>query len=155
MVYLTSSEKVDEVESKAFYSILEQQPKRAERYWFVHVFTTDEPYTMEYKVTKHDENDLIRIDFKLGFRVQPKLDMMFRQVVTEMVEAKEIEIQSRYACEYHRSDKIGDFRFVIIRKFLSNDNELPWSQKIIMNMYFFIKGLVLCCNFFCLSLGAS
>lgn len=143
LVYLTSSEKIDQAESKIFYSILEQQPKRAERYWFVHVSTADEPYTMEYKVTKHDENDLIRIDFKLGFRVQPKLDTMFRQVVGEMVAAKEIDIQSRYACEYHRSDKIGDFRFVIIRKFLSNDNELPWFQKIVMNMYFFIKGLAL------------
>lgn len=143
LVYLTSSEKVDQVEAKVFYSILEQQPKRAERYWFVHVSTADEPYTMEYKVTKHDENDLIRIDFRLGFRIQPKLDMMFRQVVGEMVAANEIDIHSRYACEYHRSDKIGDFRFVIIRKFLSNDNELPWFQRIIMNMYFFIKGLAL------------
>ncbi len=143
LVYLTSAERVDEVESKAFYSILEQRPKRAERYWFVHVSTTDEPYTMEYKVTKHDENDLIRIDFKLGFRVQPKLDTMFQHVVAEMVASNEIAIESRYAKEYHRSDKTGDFRFIIIRKFLSNDNELPWFQKIIMNAYFFVKGLAL------------
>jgi KUP system potassium uptake protein len=143
LVYLTSADKVDEVESKVFYSILEQQPKRAERYWFVHVQTADEPYTMEYKVTKHDENDLIRIDFKLGFRIQPKLDTMFKQVVDEMVQAKEIEIKSRFACVYHHGDHIGDFRFVVIRKFLSNDNELPWFQKIIMNLYFFIKGLSL------------
>lgn len=143
LVYLTSAEKVDEVESKVFYSILEQQPKRAERYWFVHVITTDEPYTMQYKVTKHDENDLIRVDFKLGFRIHPKLDVMFKQVVEDMVQAKEIEIQSRFACEYHHSDHIGDFRFVVIRKFLSNDNELPWFQKIILNAYFFIKGLSL------------
>lgn len=140
LVYLTSAERVDEVESKVFYSILEQKPKRAERYWFVHVSTTDEPYSMEYKVTKHDENDLIRIDFKLGFRVQPKLDTMFQYVVSEMVAAGEIEIHSRYACEYHNSDRMGDFRFVIIRKFLSNDNELPWFHKIVMNFYFFIKG---------------
>lgn len=140
LVYLTSAERIDEVESKVFYSILEQQPKRAERYWFVHVITTDEPYTKEYKVTKHDENDLIRIDFKLGFRIQPKLDMMFKQVVEELVQNKEIEIKSRYACEYHHSDHIGDFKFVVIRKFLSNDNELPWFHKIIMNAYFFIKG---------------
>jgi KUP system potassium uptake protein len=98
---------------------------------------------MEYKVTKHDENDLIRIDFKLGFRIQPKLDTMFKQVVDEMVQAKEIEIKSRFACVYHHGDHIGDFRFVVIRKFLSNDNELPWFQKIIMNLYFFIKGLSL------------
>lgn len=143
LVYLTSADRVDEVESKVFYSIFEQQPKRAERYWFVHVQTVDEPYTMEYKVTKHDENDLIRIDFKLGFRIQPKLDTMFKQVVDEMVQAGEIQIKSRYACEYHHGDCIGDFRFVVIRKFLSNDNELPWFQKIIMNMYFFIKGLSL------------
>lgn len=143
LVYLTSAERIDEVESKVFYSILEQQPKRAERYWFVHVITTDEPYTKEYKVTKHDENDLIRIDFKLGFRIQPKLDTMFKQVVEELVQNKEIEIRSRYACEYHHSDHIGDFKFVVIRKFLSNDNELPWFHKIIMNAYFFIKGRAL------------
>ncbi len=143
LVYLTSAERVDEVESKVFYSILEQQPKRAERYWFVHVITSDEPYTKEYKVTKHDENDLIRIDFKLGFRIQPKLDMMFKQVVEELVQNGEIEIKSRYACEYHHSDHIGDFRFIVIRKFLSNDNELPWFHKLIMNMYFFIKGRAL------------
>jgi KUP system potassium uptake protein len=143
LVYLTSAERVDEVESKVFYSILEQQPKRAERYWFVHVQTDDEPYTMEYKVTKHDVEDLIRIDFKLGFRIQPKLDVMFKQVVDQMVQNKEIEVRSRYACEYHHGDHIGDFRFIVIRKFLSNDNELPWFQKVIMNGYFFIKGLSL------------
>ena len=143
LVYLTSADRVDEVESKVFYSILEQQPKRAERYWFVHVSTADEPYTKEYKVTKHDENDLIRVDFKLGFRVQPKLDTMFKQVVEEMVQAGEIEIKSRYACEYHHSDHIGDFRFVVIRKFLSNDNELPWFHKVILNAYFYIKGMSL------------
>ncbi len=140
LVYLTSAERIDEVESKVFYSILEQQPKRAERYWFVHVETSDEPYTKEYKVTKHDENDLIRIDFKLGFRIQPKLDTMFKQVVEELVQNNEIEIRSRYACEYHHSDHIGDFKFIVIRKFLSNDNELPWFHKLIMNSYFFIKG---------------
>lgn len=143
LVYLTSAERVDEVESKAFYSIFEQQPKRAERYWFVHVHTTDEPYTQEYKVTIHDREDLIRIDFKLGFRVQPKLDTMFKQVVEDLVQNNEIEIRSRYACEYHHSDHIGDFKFVVIRKFLSNDNELPWVQKVVMNAYFFIKNLSL------------
>ncbi len=143
LVYLTSAERPDEVESKVFYSIMEQQPKRAERYWFVHVLTADEPYTKEYKVTMHDKEDLIRIDFKLGFRIQPKLDTMFKQVVEELVQNGEIEIKSRYACEYHHSDHIGDFKFIVIRKFLSNENELPWFHKVILNAYFFIKGLSL------------
>lgn len=143
LVYLTSAERVDEVESKVFYSILEQQPKRAERYWFVHVVTTDEPYTNEYKVHKHDEHDLIRIDFRLGFRIEPKLDIMFKQVVDEMVTNKEIEIKSHFVNEYHYDDYIGDFKFIVIRKFLSNDNELPWLNKLILNAYFFIKRLSL------------
>ncbi len=140
LVYLTSAPRADEVESKVFYSILEQQPKRAEHYWFVHVETTDEPYTKEYKVNKLDGGELIRIDFRLGFRIQPKLDTMFKQVVDELVANNEIEINSRFACEYHHSDHIGDFRFVVIRKFLSNDNELPWFHKVIMNAYFLIKN---------------
>ena len=32
---------------------------------------------------------------------------------------------------------------ILIRKFLSNDNELPWFHKVILNAYFFIKGLSL------------
>ncbi len=140
LVYLTSAERPDEVEAKVFYSILEQQPKRAERYWFVHVETTDEPYTKEYKVLKHDENDLIRIDFRLGFRVEPKLDIMFKQVVENMVQNNEITINSHFANEYHQKGHIGDFKFVVIRKFLSNDNELTWFHKLILNAYFFIKS---------------
>jgi KUP system potassium uptake protein len=143
LVYLTSAERIDEVESKVFYSILEQQPKRAERYWFVHVITTDEPYTNEYKVTKHDEHDLIRIDFRLGFRIEPKLDIMFKQVVEELVLNKEIEIKSHFVNEYHYDDYIGDFKFIVIRKFLSNDNELRWLNKIILNAYFFLKRVSL------------
>ncbi|MFN3605829.1 MAG: hypothetical protein ACK4SS_01355, partial [Cypionkella sp.] len=30
--------------------IFQKRPKRADIYWFVHVDTTDDPYTMEYKV---------------------------------------------------------------------------------------------------------
>lgn len=143
LVYLTSADKPDEVESKVFYSILEQQPKRAERYWFVHVETTDEPYTKEYKVIKHDENDLIRIDFRLGFRVQPKLDLMFKQVVEDLVQNDEITVKSHFAKEYHHNHHNGDFKFVVIRKFLSNDNDLKWFHKIILNAYFFMKRISL------------
>lgn len=143
LVYLTSADKPDEVESKVFYSILEQQPKRAERYWFVHVETTDEPYTKEYKVIKYDENDLIRIDFRLGFRVQPKLDLMFKQVVEDLVQNDEITVKSHFAKEYHHNHHNGDFKFVVIRKFLSNDNDLKWFHKIILNAYFFMKRISL------------
>ncbi len=45
LVYLTSSEADEEIESKIIYSILQKQPKRADVYWLIHVDVVDEPYT--------------------------------------------------------------------------------------------------------------
>lgn len=72
LVYLTSADHRTEIESKIMYSILNKQPKRADIYWFVHVHVVDEPYTMEYRVNEFIHDDVIRIDFRLGFRVAPK-----------------------------------------------------------------------------------
>lgn len=138
LVYLTSGSKPDEVESKALYSILQKQPKRADIYWFVHVDVVDYPNTMEYKVTTLLPGEVIRVDFRLGFRVEPRINLFFRKVVQDLVRSKEIDILSRYE-SLNRNNVIGDFKFVVIEKFLSNDNELPPFQKIILDIYFFIK----------------
>jgi KUP system potassium uptake protein len=138
LVYLTSGNKADEIESKAIYSIMQKQPKRADLYWFVHVDVVDYPNTMEYKVTTLMKDEAIRIDFRLGFRVEPRINLFFRKVVQDMVRNKEIDILSRYE-SLNRNNVIGDFKFVVIEKFLSNDNELPVLRKIILDIYFFIK----------------
>lgn len=138
LVYLTSGNKADEIESKAIYSIMQKQPKRADLYWFVHVDVVDYPNTMEYKVTTLMQDEAIRIDFRLGFRVEPRINLFFRKVVQDLVRNKEIDILSRYE-SLNRNNVIGDFKFVVIEKFLSNDNELPAFQKIILDIYFFIK----------------
>ncbi len=142
LVYLTSANMLDEIEAKVIYSILQKQPKRADMYWFVHVDVLDEPYTMEYKVTELIKNNIIRIDFRLGFRVEPRLNLMFRKVVGDLVRNFEVDITSRYE-SLGRKNLIGDFRFVVMEKFLSSDNELPFYEKIIMDIYFFFKGISL------------
>ncbi len=138
LVYMTGADRDDEVEEKIIHSILQKQPKRADIYWFIHVKTVDEPYKAQYKVTHFYEEDVVRIDFILGFRVEPRISQMFRQVVEEMVTNKEIDIRSRYA-SLSKNNVVGDFRFIVIQKYLSNDNELPWFEKIILNAYFLIK----------------
>jgi KUP system potassium uptake protein len=45
----------------------------------------DDPYTCEYKVEHIIPNDIIRVDFKLGFRIQPRIHILFRQVVEALV----------------------------------------------------------------------
>lgn len=142
LVYLTSADKKDEIESKVIYSILQKQPKRADIYWFVHVDLMDEPYTMEYKVTEIIRDDVVRVDFRLGFRVAPRINLMFRHVVQDLVKNKEVDITSRYE-SLNRKNVIGDFRFVVMEKFLSNENELPLYEKIVLKSYFFLKHLSL------------
>jgi KUP system potassium uptake protein len=138
LVYLTSADKRDEIESKIIYSILQKQPKRADIYWFVHVDVVDEPYRMEYKVNELVKEDVIRIDFRLGFRVAPRINLMFRKVVQDMVRNGEVDITSRYE-SLNRNNVIGDFRFVVLEKFLSNENEIPFYEKIVLDIYFLLK----------------
>ncbi len=142
LVYMTSANNPDEIEAKVIYSILQKRPKRADIYWFVHVDVMDEPYRMDYKVTHVAEDDIIRVDFKLGFRVAPRVNLMFRKVVEDLVSNKEVDITSRYE-SLNKNNIIGDFKFVVIEKYLSYDNELPFFQKLILNFYFLLKNLSL------------
>ena len=138
LVYLTSANNFDEIEAKTIYSILQKQPKRADVYWFVHVDTLYEPYTMEYRVTELLKGNIIRIDFRLGFRVEPRINFMFRKVVEDLVKNFEVDITSRYE-SLGRQNLIGDFRFIVMEKFLSYENELPFYEKIILDAYFVLK----------------
>ena len=138
LVYLTSADNSKEIEHKIIYSVLNRKPKRADIYWFVHVDTQDEPYTNEYKVITIVPNQIIRIDYKLGFRVSPRMNLMFRKVIEDMVTNKEISVTSRYE-SLQRNNAVGDFQFIVMEKFLSRDNELGLFEKFVLKMYFWIK----------------
>lgn len=142
LVYLTSANDNQDVEAAVVQSILENHPKRADIYWLVHVDVVNEPYRMEYKVNILAPEDIIRIDFRLGFRVVPRINLMFEKVVQDLLTSKEVDVTSRYD-SFGKNNKIGDFRFVVLEKFLSYDNELPFYEKIIMDIYFLLKQLSL------------
>lgn len=142
LVYLTSADNPKEIEHKIIYSILNKRPKRADIYWFVHVDTLDDPYTCEYIVEHIIPNDIIRVEFRLGFKVEPKINLMFRKVVSELVKNKEVNITSRYE-SLERNNIAGDFQFVVMEKFLSSDNELPFTEKVIMKFHLWLKELSL------------
>jgi KUP system potassium uptake protein len=142
LIYLTSANIPKEIEHKIMYSIFNKKPKRADIYWFVHVDTLDDPYTCEYEVTTIIPNEVIRVEFRLGFRMEPKLNLMFRRVVEDMVANKEVNVVSRYE-SLQRNNIVGDFEFIVMEKFLSQDNELPFWEKVVMNVYFALKEVSL------------
>jgi KUP system potassium uptake protein len=142
LAYLTSADNPKEIEHKITYSLLNKKLKRADIYWLVHVDTLDDPYTSEYVVTHIIPNDIIRVEFRLGFKVQPRINLMFQRVVEDLIRNREIQVPSRYEI-LDRHDLVGDFQFVVTEKYLSEDNELPLWERIIMRFYFWLKDISL------------
>lgn len=142
LVYMTSANNPKEIEHKIIYSILNKKPKRADIYWFVHVDVLDDPYTCEYSVEHIIPNDIIRVEFRLGFRVEQRINLMFRKVVQELVDNKEVNITSRYE-SLEKNNVVGDFQFIVLEKYLSQDNELPFFERIVMKLYFWLKEISL------------
>jgi KUP system potassium uptake protein len=139
LAYMSTSRNDNEVERNVIYSILQNQPKRADYYWFVHIEITDEPYTSEYKVKIHEKDDVIRVKFRLGFRVQQKISLYMRKIAEDMVKKGEITVHHPY--HLINQDQIaGDFRYIILEEQLSYDNELPLMQKFVLNAYTTIKS---------------
>jgi KUP system potassium uptake protein len=139
LAFLSNATRASEIESKIIYSIFEKRPKRADIYWFIHVDTTDDPYTKEYKVDTIAPDDVYKITFKLGFKVPQKINLYFKEVLKNMVETGEVDIRSRYE-SLNKMNVIGDIRFVVLEKFLSYDNDLSFYENAVMKTYFFLKG---------------
>ncbi|HUW07040.1 MAG TPA: KUP/HAK/KT family potassium transporter [Williamwhitmania sp.] len=138
LVYITRAEDPDDVESKIIYSILNKRPKRADRYWFIRINITDEPYTKKYRVKTIIPDVIYRVDFYLGFKVNARVNRFFNYVVAEMVRNGEISITSTYA-SLHKHGIPGDFKFIIIDRIPTVDIELSSFERFIMNAYEVIK----------------
>jgi KUP system potassium uptake protein len=134
LVYLTSADHLMDIERKVVYSILQKQPKRADVYWFVHINVVDQPYTMEYRVDHIVPHEIIKIEFRLGFRIEQKINFYFRKVVEELMRNHEVDVTSRYA-SLAKMNVTGDFRFVVLKRHLSYENELPVGEELLMDAY--------------------
>lgn len=142
LVYLTRSNDYQNIESETLYSILNRAPKRADIYWFIHVCVEDAPYGMRYKVDTLAHEDAYFVTFYLGFRVEPRINLLFRLVVDDLVRNSEVTVESRYqSLQAHRVP--GDFRFVLFRNFLSYDNDLSTIDRLTMQGHFLLRNISL------------
>jgi KUP system potassium uptake protein len=139
LVYLNKESNDDLLDRTIIYSIIEKQPKRADIYWFVHVETTDEPYTAEYEVEHLADNDVIRVRMYLGFRMPRRINSFFRQVVKELERSGEVDTTSRYFSLNHHKIT-GDFKFVVMDEYLSGEyGRFTGLEKLVVEAYFFLK----------------
>jgi KUP system potassium uptake protein len=134
LIYMSKAPADDEAESPIFYSILQKRPKRADFYWFVNIEVTDEPYTMEYRVCVVEKNDLYKVRFRLGFRVQPKISLYLKKVISDLLANKEIDLDPHYH-GFSAQNQIGDFRFVLV------EVESSFFDMLVLDGYEHLKNL--------------
>lgn len=138
LVYTTHADRLTDIEEKTIYSLLKRQPKRADVYWFLHVDILDEPNTLEYKVTELHEKRIYRIDFYLGFKVQPRIADYFNQVLLSMKEDGKIDLISNYP-SLRQFNIPADFRFVHLDRRVNKIFDLPFHERVTLNMYYLLK----------------
>jgi len=140
LIYLTKANSRVQIEEKIIKSIFSKKPKRADVYWFVHINRTEDPFTMSYDVSELIDDKVIKININIGFRIQPKTEIYFRKIVRQLVAKKELNLHIRPdgSTKYNPDP---DFKFVVIEKFLSVENDFSLKKGMLLNAYFFLKNL--------------
>jgi len=142
LVYIIRANRTDQVESKIIYSIFHKQPKRARTYWFLHVDRVEEPNRFDYKVRQIIPGILIRIDFHIGFKVDPKINLYFREVLEDMVKLGEIKLESSFD-SLKKHGFPGDFKFVLIERIMLRDFKLSNTENFILTLLGIVQRLSL------------
>jgi len=140
LIYLSKADRRHEIEEKTIKSIFAKKPKRADVYWFLHINRTEDPFTLSYDVSELVDDKVIKVNINVGFRIQPKTELYFKNIVKELVANKELNLHIRPdgSSKYNNEP---DFKFVVIEKFLSIENEFALREGLLLNGYFFLKRL--------------
>ncbi len=142
LIYLSKANSKLQIEEKIIKSILAKKPKRADVYWFLHINRTEEPFTLSYDVSELVDDKIMKINLNIGFRIQPKTEIYFKRIVQELVAKKELNLHIRPdgSTKYNAEP---DFKFVVIEKFLSIENEFAIKEGLLLKGYFLLKNLSL------------
>lgn len=140
LIYLSKADRRHEIEEKVIKSIFAKKPKRADVYWFLHLNRTEDPYTLSYDVSELVDDKVIKVNINVGFRIQPKTELYFKNIVKELVANKELNLHIRPdgSSKYNNEP---DFKFVVIEKFLSIENEFNLREGFLLRGYFFLKHM--------------
>lgn len=142
LIYLSKADKIYEIEEKIIKSIFAKKPKRADVYWFLHINRTNEPFTLNYEIVELLNDKVIKVVLNVGFRVQPKVELYFKKIVQDLVHRKELNLHIRPDGSTKYNDE-PDFKFVIIEKFISVENEFALKEGWLLTSYFWLKKLSL------------
>jgi KUP system potassium uptake protein len=95
---------------------------------------------MSYDVSELIDDKVIKVNINVGFRIQPKTELYFKRIVQELVANKELNLHIRPdgSTKYNPEP---DFKFVVIEKFLSIENEFAVRDGLLLKSYFILKDM--------------
>lgn len=140
LVYISKANYNTDIENKIVYSIINKQPKRADYYWILHIDLMDDPNTFEYTFDQLVPNVLFRVNLRIGFKIQPMINLYFRQIVDELVANKEFDLRSNYP-SLRKHDITADFKFILIHRIFSLNQITNFSEKLSLSIYNVVKNI--------------
>ncbi|HLN20542.1 MAG TPA: KUP/HAK/KT family potassium transporter [Bacteroidales bacterium] len=138
LVYVVKADNTREVESKVIYSIFQKQPKRADKYWFIRIHHLDNPAELSYKVTHLIPGTLTRVDFYLGFKIEPNIRLYFSKVLNDLSASGEIKLESGFDT-IRKNLMPADFLFILIDRIMPHNPGMALTDKIILALHNFSR----------------
>ena len=137
LVYITKETQVEELDRDILYSVLDR-PKRARAYWFINIQVTDQPYTREYTVENFGTDYIFKIQLRLGFKVDQRVNVYLRQIVEELIDSNELPSQEpKYSI--YGSGEVGCFQFCLIRKLLIPESDITPAGRAAVSLKYAIR----------------
>ena len=83
---------------------------------------------------------MIRVDFHLGFRVDPKINLYFREVLEDLVNSGEIKLESSFK-SMKKHGFPADFKFILLDRIMLKDYKLTQTDNFILTIRGIVKHL--------------
>ena len=141
LVFLTNDSSFDKLDRDILYSILDKGPKRARAYWFVNVKVTDEPAAHAFTVNDFGTDFIFKVQLRLGFRVNQRVNQYLYQVVGSLVEQGRLAAQPRNYSIYREKGAVGNFRFCLIHKIVTPETDVNASDARVLSAKYVIRRL--------------
>lgn len=139
LVFLTNDSSFDKLDRDILYSILDKRPKRAKAYYFLNVQVTDEPYTHEFVVNSFNTDFLFKVQIRLGFKVNQRINTYLYQIVEDLMSSGQLAAQEHKYSIYREHSKVGDFRFCLLRKMLSPETDISGFDQHVITLKYLIR----------------
>jgi KUP system potassium uptake protein len=138
IVYLTYAQQPERIEKYLIKSIFQKQPKRADHYWLLHLNEVDQPFTNTYRFTEICKDKIFRLDFDLGYKVQPNLKESFINAINELCQKGVISSFSTYP-SLRKFNLPADYLFIVTRSTFNISYKLSFGEQVIIRGYNFLK----------------